>query len=485
VDLASGASATYTVTVIAPPSGSMTNVASGSSATPDPDPTNNNGTKTNSQVITFVQPLADVAVSKTGSASVPPGGLATYTLTVTNGGPSTASNVMVFDQLPASYTFVSAVPAPASTSGGLVRWPLFNLAAFARSNFSLTVISMISGVFTNIAYATNSTPDPDPTNNNGTKTGLASVFAGGLATYTLTVTNSGPSTATNVVTADTLPAGATFSSASGSTTLSNGVVRWAAVDLASGASATYTVTVIAPPSGSMTNVASGSSATPDPDPTNNNGTGAAARVVTSVVPGQFGVRQGPNILNPQSGLFEQRVTVTNVSSLTVAAFRLLVGNINGTNGVPRTNVTLVNATGTNVDSRPYVQYNSALDPGSNVTVILEFFVPDRKPFTNSIEVVATLPTGAGTNAGAGVLSERAFMDLRFAEPRFVIEWTSVPGTTYTIIYSDVGPSGPWLVATPTVTAANNRMQWYDDGPPKTASKPASVSSRYYRVIANP
>jgi hypothetical protein len=41
------------------------------------------------------------------------------------------------------------------------------------------------------------------------------------------------------------------------------------------------------------------------------------------------------------------------------------------------------------------------------------------------------------------------------------------------------------VATPTVTAANNRVQWYDDGPPKTASKPASVSSRYYRVIANP
>jgi hypothetical protein len=132
-----------------------------------------------------------------------------------------------------------------------------------------------------------------------------------------------------------------------------------------------------------------------------------------------------------------------------------------------------------------VQHNSAVDPGSNVTLILEFFVPDRKPFTNSLEVVATLPTGAGTNAGAGVLTDRVFMDLRSAEPRFVIEWTSVPGTTYTIIYSDVGPSGPWLVATPTVTAANNRVQWYDDGPPKTASKPASVSSRYYRVIANP
>jgi uncharacterized repeat protein (TIGR01451 family) len=324
-----------------------------------------------------------VAVTKIGSASATLGGLATYTLRVTNSGPSTATNVTVFDQLPAGFTFASALPAPASTNGGLVRWPLFNLPAFASSNFSLTVTATSAGVFTNIAYATNSTPDPDATNNNGTRTN------------------------------------------------------------------SQAITLVQP------------------------------------LASQFGVRQGPNVLNPQNGLFEQRVTVTNVSSTTVAAFRMLVGNIRGTNGVPRTDVTLVNATGTNVDSRPYVQYNSAVDPGSNVTLILEFFVPDRKPFTNSLEVVATLPAGVDTNAAAGVVTDRAFMDMRLAEPRFVIEWTSVPGTTYTILYSDGSPSGPWFVATPTVTAMNNRVQWYDEGPPKTASKPASVSSRYYRIIANP
>ena len=69
--------------------------------------------------------------------------------------------------------------------------------------------------------------------------------------------------------------------------------------------------------------------------------------------------------------------------------------------------------------------------------------------------------------------------------RFVLEWTSVPGKTYTIIYSDVSASGPWLVATPTVTAPNNRVQWYDDGQPKTVSPPMSVTSRFYRVIVNP
>ena len=42
----------------------------------------------------------------------------------------------------------------------------------------------------------------------------------------------------------------------------------------------------------------------------------------------------------------------------------------------------------------------------------------------------------------------------------------------------------WKVATPSVTANANVTQWYDDGPPKTDSKPLSVNSRFYRVIQN-
>jgi hypothetical protein len=95
-----------------------------------------------------------------------------------------------------------------------------------------------------------------------------------------------------------------------------------------------------------------------------------------------------------------------------------------------------------------------------------------------------MPASAGTNAGASVLIDRAFVDARLAPPRFVIEWTSVPGRTYTIIYSDDNMAN-WRVVTPTVTANANRTQWYDDGPPKTVSKPLSVTSRLYRVIANP
>ena len=35
------------------------------------------------------------------------------------------------------------------------------------------------------------------------------------------------------------------------------------------------------------------------------------------------------------------------------------------------------------------------------------------------------------------------------------------------------------------TANATRTQWYDDGPPKTESKPLSATNRFYRVIVAP
>jgi hypothetical protein len=189
-------------------------------------------------------------------------------------------------------------------------------------------------------------------------------------------------------------------------------------------------------------------------------------------------------VNPQTGLIEQRVTITNSGISTASAVRLLVGNINSPLGVPRTNVWLYNATGTNVDARPYVLYNAPLDPGQFVTLTLEFVVPDRRPFSNSLEAVSVLPVaGVNSTGGGGVLIDRSFTDNRFSPARFVIEWVSLPGRTYTVIYSDDNLV-TWKTATPSVRAVNSRTQWYDDGPPKTTGAP-SQGSRYYRVILAP
>jgi VCBS repeat-containing protein len=211
-------------------------------------------------------------------------------------------------------------------------------------------------------------------------------------------------------------------------------------------------------------------------------TTSAVATVTLAITGSstgplFGILQGTNVFNPQTGLFEQNVTVTNIGDTTAAAIRLLVGGL-------RSNVSLYNASGTN-GARPYVQHNGPLNPGETVHFVLEFYVADRKPFTNSLEAQAVTPVSTGANSAGAVAISRAFIDSRIiGNTRFVLEFATIPGRTYTIIYSDDNMA-TWNAATPSVTANANRTQWYDDGPPKTRTRPLSNTSRLYRVIIAP
>jgi hypothetical protein len=187
--------------------------------------------------------------------------------------------------------------------------------------------------------------------------------------------------------------------------------------------------------------------------------------------------EGTPAFNPQTGLFEQRVTATNGGATTIAALQFCIS------GLP-SNIRVWNASGTNAGT-PYVQYNHPVDPGQSVTVRIEYYVPDRHPFTPVITMKNVTPAGVTDVSSAGTVAiDRCFMDTRLAdEPRFVIEFTSIPGRVYTILYSDDGMN--WAPATPSVTATSNRTQWYDDGPPKTETKPTTKGIRLYRVLLAP
>src|SRR5439155_602893 len=198
--------------------------------------------------------------------------------------------------------FVSASNG-GTEAGGVVTWPsVASLANGGSLSRTVTVTAPPTGTLLNVSRADAATGDPDSTNNNGsaagnrvtttvhelanlavTKTGPASVDAAQTFTYTITVTNNGPSTAASVVVRDTLPAGVTFDSASNGGSLAAGVVAWPSVpSLANGASLSRTVTVTAPPTGTLLNVARADAATDDPDSTNNNGSDPANRVTTEV-----------------------------------------------------------------------------------------------------------------------------------------------------------------------------------------------------------
>ena len=101
-----------------------------------------------------------------------------------------------------------------------------------------------------------------------------SVAVGGLVTYTITVTNTGPSLSGGFTLTDAIPAGAAFVSASasgGAVGLSGGKVVGRAILLAGG-SVTYAVVLRATVAGTLTTTATVSAAESDPDASNNSAT---------------------------------------------------------------------------------------------------------------------------------------------------------------------------------------------------------------------
>jgi uncharacterized repeat protein (TIGR01451 family) len=211
-------------------------------------------------------PSADLSIIKSDSPDpVLAGNNLTYTLTVTNNGPSNATNVVVKDTLPSGVTYISATPLPTTVSGSNLTWNVGNLNSGVSTIITITVKVKSSikhrTFISNTATVSGTEHDSNPNNNTSTaitevnpeadlsitKTGSPDVvLPGNNITYTITVTNEGPSNATGVVVTDLLPAGVTFVSAKGTQgdfNLANRTLTWNVGTLSVGSSATLTIVV--------------------------------------------------------------------------------------------------------------------------------------------------------------------------------------------------------------------------------------------------
>jgi uncharacterized repeat protein (TIGR01451 family) len=95
------------------------------------------------------------------------GGTVTYTIGVTNYGPSVSSNAIVADTLPSGFTLVSSNSTLGSVtrSGSVVTWRVGTLTN-AGAQLVLTAQANVAGInLENTATASADTPDPNPTDN--------------------------------------------------------------------------------------------------------------------------------------------------------------------------------------------------------------------------------------------------------------------------------------------------------------------------------
>ena len=140
-------------------------VATVSGKREDSDRTNNK-----SATSAVLQRKADIEVKKSAQeSSVPAGGTAVFTITLTNNGPGSTSDAQIVDALPAGLTFDrSASDGRCTNEEGSVQCSAaMTLKAGDSTRFKLVakVSSDASGSITNTVTGSSSQPDPDPSNN--------------------------------------------------------------------------------------------------------------------------------------------------------------------------------------------------------------------------------------------------------------------------------------------------------------------------------
>ncbi|MEO5803235.1 MAG: SBBP repeat-containing protein [Verrucomicrobiota bacterium] len=268
--LTNNTGATITIVGTTTNAGTVTNYATVRAIESEPNMSNNTAI-----AVSAVRGIADVTVTITNAPNpVPLGNNLTNTITVRNKGSWSATSVAMNYNFPAGTTYVSASTTRGTysiSSSGIT----YNPGTMTNgADAIITVILNVTGgtVLTNTATVTAFEIDPLPGNNSDTTTANVTgstdlritasgspslLFPGNALTYTLVVTNAGPSVAAGVIVSNTLPASSTYVSATstaGTCTRSGQVVTCNIGTLNIANAVTITIVVTNSSAGVITNV---------------------------------------------------------------------------------------------------------------------------------------------------------------------------------------------------------------------------------------
>jgi len=413
-----------------------------------------------------------------------------YTINVTNTFGFSIDNVYVTNAISgAAFTNGATMSLPGTITTGsdgiVFRINTFIAGEVARLTLSLTPFA--AGPFTNEITVAAFARIPATTNVVTEVTLPAADLAVGMTNVTsgvltndatvigLTVTNLGPSPASGVLVSNSLPTSfqlLSVSPAGVSNTSAGGILVLNLGTMVSGSSTQVLVSVRPTAEGTF-NLAASVSA-PDIQDTNTvNNAVANGMTVNAFFPSDLTVTLVTQQFNRQTGLLEMNVLLRNNAATNVPAARVTVAALTNGNW-------LYNAVGTNTGV-PYVLYNNTLAGGASVNLLLEYYVLVRGPlsangFNLQAFAVPAINLSAPTNSGI------VLTNYTMSSGGFMIEFPASLGKTYTIVYASDLTFSNALTAQPSIVAPANRVQWIDNGPPKTISHPSTTSSRVYRVF---
>ncbi len=196
------------------------------------------------------------------------------------------------------------------------------------------------------------------------------------------------------------------------------------------------------------------------------------RVSANESPAYSGTLNTP-LFNLQTGLFEQKVSVSNNTPFAFTALRITATNLPAT-------VTLQNVTITN-GGLPYIDYNLTVPAGGGVTLKLEYFSSNMANFTPGLrlELLNEVRTNrVPTNAVMAALSPFSGFSPDGAKNNY-LQFPTVAGRIYYIQYQDA-MGAVWETSPVQINGTGFVMTWLDEGPPNTATPPGAA--RFYRIV---
>ena len=193
---------------------------------------------------------------------------------------------------------------------------------------------------------------------------------------------------------------------------------------------------------------------------------------------------GPLQLDRQSGLYKQRIRISNLHVHEIGGLRFTVDLIPGAR--------LFNANSASPGETPAIRYDGVLaaigQPGSSIEATIEVLYQPLS--STNAGAGATLPnphyrpdlivTEASPPPPAPDSKVPTVSFVRLFNGDCMIEWDTVVGQTYAVEYS--ADLRNWIRVNPLIVANSHRTQWIDNGLPKTMSHPSAAGTRFYRVV---